>query len=1137
MPDQAMLSSNVFDDSDSVTVQNKSKRKKKADFSRKRRKLNAPTAEELNELREAETLFQSNLLKMEIEELMKELKEHLPEKEKIHQWLETFKEFLRNIPETSPVSIEDLALENDVKIPIPQIPKNTKGSFKFVPPSNMIEIGSFALGTMCSSVPVIDIAVEIPKTFWFGMDFLNHRYHRKRALYLAYIASFLLQENDLISDLKFTYQSEDYLKPVLLVIPKDFENVTVCLTAYPSSNAFKLSRFVPSKNNVRSSWYFENSEDMDHSVLESSATPHYNASVLFDLLLPDINDYLKEKLHTQSIKDGIILLKLWCTQRGLCSGFGRLNGFILSMFVAYLLKKQKITPLMSAYQVFRSALLGFQNENWCERAITLCDEVASVDLQKELDLETFRTHYKVVFVDPSGYFNLCCYVTEQSFLMVQHEAKLGLKILDKETPESFSLLFMNKIAVNRKFEYLLHLKGPKKFKKYLQKLLSKDNLQKEKLDFGENIVASLFPKVCDVLKKGLNNRISLIDVIKMPHSPWSVTDNPPNPNQGEVTLGFVLNPEVPFNNIEKGPIADDPKSKEFQDFWGERSELRRFQDGTIREAVFWPATTAAEKRKVFACIITDILTRHINANPNHIVVNGSEVDCILEIPDMILSSDFSPYGTGEEAHMAIMQSFNALCKQLRNLNGLPLLIASVQGVSPSFRFSEVFPPLSVMHKNDPKVTYVDGHILKLHEGSIGVPPYTPALKAIITLEGSGKWPDDVEALKRIKAEFHIEIAKLVSSQFSLMAVPFITHTDIFKDGFVFRIEVACHKEIYLLKQVKTADGTLKIQENQQSRNLGIQTEILPKLNSILHGLHQQHNTFGTACRLAKRWISAQLKHGLMDDMAIELLVANLYIHPEPYTCPCSPQVAFIRFLNLLVTYDWATAPLVVNLNNELKKADIEEIYSTFTSQRSTLPPMVIATPYDKRGSMWTKNKPIALILKRIAILAEASLKTLEGILNKSLTSDIKAIFRPPLESYDVVIYLKRNEVPRLRCAVDVYTSDKLPVYEPYKQDRNELYPVVEYDPVQMYLEELRGNFGEFAFFLHDMYGGDFIAVVWKRSAFVPKEFKVSIVNYRTLYTDGIRLIPDVERILEDMEILGSGIVKKIVKQTENWQIP
>lgn len=37
---------------------------------------------------------------------------------------------------------------------------------------------------------------------------------------------------------------------------------------------------------------------------------------------------------------------------------------------------------------------------------------------------------------------------------------------------------------------------------------------------------------------------------------------------------------------------------------------------------------------------------------------------------------------------------------------------------------------------------------------------------------------------------------------------------------------------------------------------------------------------------------------------------------------------------------------------------------------------------------------------------------------------------------------------------------------------------------------MQENFGEFAFFLHDIYGGDFIAVVWKKSAFTPKEFTV-----------------------------------------------
>ncbi|GIY22975.1 nucleolar protein 6 [Caerostris extrusa] len=594
-------------------------------------------------------------------------------------------------------------------------------------------------------------------------------------------------------------------------------------------------------------------------------------------------------------------------------------------------------------------------------------------------METLQAYYNVVFVDSSGFFNLCYYVTKETFTM-----------------------------------------------------------------------------------KGLNNRILLFDIIKSSVSPWSVNEAPPNPNSGEVIIGFLLDPDSPFSNIEMGPLADDQEAaKEFRKFWGDRSELRRFQDGTIREAVVWPAKTYAERRKV-----------HIKADPNHFVINGTEIDCVLSVPETVLSPDFPSYGTGEEAHLAVMKSFNSLSNEL----------------------------------------------------------------PIVTLESSGKWPDDLEAIKMVKAEFHLEIARLVNSQLSLMTVPFVTHTDIFKDGFVFRIEVACHKEIFLLKQVKTSVGTLKIQDNAESRNLELSTEILPKLNSILHGLHQQHNSFGIACRLAKRWISAQLKHGFMLDIAVELLIASLYIHPEPYSCTCSPQVAFIRFLTLFVNHDWTTTPLIVNLNNELTKEDIDEIYTTFTSQRSTLPPMVIPNPLDRRGSLWTKNKPPALILKRIKILAAASLKTLDGILSRAQISDIKAIFRPPLESYDVIIHLKRNEVPTLRCAVDVYTTDKLPVFKPYKYESDELYPIIEYDPVQKYLEELRENFGEFAFFLYDVYGGDFIAVVWKQSAFTPKEFKPSSVSYRKLSENG-NLVPDIESILEDFKILGSGIIKKVVKKAENWQIP
>lgn len=51
---------------------------------------------------------------------------------------------------------------------------------------------------------------------------------------------------------------------------------------------------------------------------------------------------------------------------------------------------------------------------------------------------------------------------------------------------------------------------------------------------------------------------------------------------------------------------------------------------------------------------------------------------------------------------------------------------------------------------------------------------------VVNLEGSGKWPDDVEAIKRVKAAFYLKIAHLVKSKLSLTSIAFPTHADIFK---------------------------------------------------------------------------------------------------------------------------------------------------------------------------------------------------------------------------------------------------------------------------------------------------------------------------------------------------------------------
>lgn len=49
------------------------------------------------------------------------------------------------------------------------------------------------------------------------------------------------------------------------------------------------------------------------------------------------------------------------------------------------------------------------------------------------------------------------------------------------------------------------------------------------------------------------------------------------------------------------------QAAEFRQFWGSRSELRRFQDGAIREAVVWEAESLSEKRLIPHQVVTHLL--------------------------------------------------------------------------------------------------------------------------------------------------------------------------------------------------------------------------------------------------------------------------------------------------------------------------------------------------------------------------------------------------------------------------------------------------------------------------------------------------------------------------------------------------
>lgn len=127
----------------------------------------------------------------------------------------------------------------------------------------------------------------------------------------------------------------------------------------------------------------------------------------------------------------------------------------------------------------------------------------------------------------------------------------------------------------------------------------------------------------------------------------------------------------------------------------------------------------------------------------------------------------------------------------------------------------------------------------------------------------------------------------------------------------------------------------------------------------------------------------------------------------------------------------------------------------FRTDRSSLPPLFISTPYDQQKSLWTRKEPSELILKRISILAKESLKLFDDLVFKDTVLNVKPMFRPPLSEYDCLINLKPIMNPRRLQAVDVPDNANVVDLHPYKSHSLQKVPVVDFDPVQCFLRDLR----------------------------------------------------------------------------------
>lgn len=311
-----------------------------------------PTVNELNRLQETETLFNSNLFRLQVEEIINEVKVKEKTEKKFVEWFTQLKTHLLSIPKDNTeydLSEQILFKKLKAKIPVSEQLSKTKCMFRFYNFSDVRIVGSYALGCSINSKLRVDLQITIPSVTFTKNDSVNYKYHKKRSAYLAFIASHLLTYEH-IEDLQYSYSNSSETKPALDFKPsgKLGKHLSVRIHLICESDTYKLHRFSPERNNLREAWLFNENSETNTDI--GPPTSYYNSSVLSDLTSLTNLKFLQEVFDkSDNLRQAVVLLKIWLHQRKL-----PVSGYIVSMFVAYFVQTKRVNNIMSSYQIVRN---------------------------------------------------------------------------------------------------------------------------------------------------------------------------------------------------------------------------------------------------------------------------------------------------------------------------------------------------------------------------------------------------------------------------------------------------------------------------------------------------------------------------------------------------------------------------------------------------------------------------------------------------------------------------------------------------------------------------------------------------------------------------------------------------------------
>ncbi|KAI4381714.1 hypothetical protein MLD38_007764 [Melastoma candidum] len=972
-----------------------------------------------------------------------------------------------------------------------------KVDFKFKKPQYVGIAGSYATHCVVKPEVIVDLFIRLPKECFHEKDYLNHRYFAKRCLYLCLIKKHL-RISSLVSKVSWSVMHNEARKPVLVVYPVtqpvEFPNLYVRIVPTAKS-LFNISKLKMTRNNI-------------HSVHQGNTwgTPIYNSSILEDMFMEDTTEFVnKHVIGAKELRDGLTLLKVWARQRSFLCVHDCLNGFLISVILAYLASLGKISNSLKALQIFRIVIDFIATSKvWRNGLFFKIQEEKSFTKEERTQ---YQNLFPVVICNMSTQFNLAFRMSESAFSELQDEAALTLSCMEKCKDCGFEEVFMTKVDLPVKYDICmrLNLKGDSGLRA-LQYCLDEERWRLYEL------------KVQALLQQGLGDRARVVRVTWR-NTPFEFDlKNGLSALDGEpLFVGISISSlEKAFRAVDIGPDAENKEeAMKFRKFWGKKAELRRFKDGKIAESTVWE-NNPRMRHLIVKSIVEHVLAQHLSLSK----------DDVLQFLDQL---DFSLVCGAEDRisfSTSLVQAFEVLSKRLRHIQDIPLKVSSVQPLDSAFRFMSVFPP-------EPHPLIIEKGLPRQRKRmSSCVQP----LEVMLQLEGSGNWPVDDIAIEKTKTAFLYKIAESLQNNYGMAYSATEDDVDVLMSGFAFRLRILHERGLTLLKREVGSGPGKRVSFTDK------ELFVRGQHSSMINGLQGRYQMFSPVVRLAKRWIASHLFSNCLKEESLELLVASLFVKSFPFRAPCSRITGFLRFLRLLSEFDWSFSPLIVDINNDLSPVDMKEINEHFMLSRKmdrengqVEPAMFLATSYDKASEAWTRSSPSVLERKRLVAYARSSANLLTRLIlhDRNDTYGWECLFRTPLNNYDAVILLHRNKLPypqqllfpsEMNEGKTVARGSISSVFHPFlgpgelkgsSQDvRTKL--MVDFDPVQCFLRDVEKDFPSKFKIWYDSIGGDAVGLTWERPA----------SKKRGREEEG-KVVDDPVELLKTVGELGKGFVRSV----------